>query len=84
MNWKVQIEIAFLLPLAWLLLRWRSDGVADQLVLGRYLVLAGAARFAIEFVRINTRVSFGLTVAHWTSLGIIAVGSLLLTWRMGR
>lgn len=60
--------------LGWVLLRWRRHGVADALVLGRYLVAAGALRFVIEFVRVNTRVVMGLSVAHLVSLAVIAVG----------
>jgi phosphatidylglycerol:prolipoprotein diacylglycerol transferase len=71
-------EAAFLAVLAWFLIRWRRGGLADRLVLGRYLVLAGAARFLIEILRINVRVAFGLTVAQYGSLIVIAAGSLLL------
>src|SRR5438128_7139344 len=39
-------EAAFLALLAWLLIRWRRAGLQDRIVLGRYLVLAGAVRFA--------------------------------------
>ena len=42
-------EMAALFVVAWLLIRWRRRGVADAIVLGRYLMLAGAIRFAIEF-----------------------------------
>ena len=37
-------------------------------VLGRYLLLAGAARFAIEGPRVNPRVAFGLSVAEMAPL----------------
>ena len=49
-------EAAFLGWLGWMLLRWRRRGIAAQLVLGRYLMLAGTGRFAIEFIRVNERV----------------------------
>ncbi len=64
--------------LGWLLLRWRAAHVADRLVLGRYLLAAGAIRFAIEFIRINERVLAGLTVAHLVSLALMAAGVVLL------
>jgi phosphatidylglycerol---prolipoprotein diacylglyceryl transferase len=48
-------ETVALAGVAWALIRWRRKGVADALVLGRYLVLAGSIRFAIEFIRINLR-----------------------------
>ena len=60
--------------LGWVLLRWRRHGVDDAIVLGRYLVAAGALRFVIEFVRVNTRVLAGLSVAHLVSLAVIVVG----------
>lgn len=71
-------ELLWLVPLAWLLWRLRRAGVPDRGVLGLYLVAAGLGRFLIEFLRINTRVALGLTVAHWASLGMIVVGLLFL------
>jgi phosphatidylglycerol:prolipoprotein diacylglycerol transferase len=67
-------EAAFLAWLGWILIRWRRRHVADRLVLGRYLMLAGAARFLIEFIRVNPRVGLGLTVAQWASVGLVAAG----------
>ena len=64
--------------LAWLLLRWRRRGIRDVIVLGRYLVGAGTLRFIIEFIRVNERIAFGLSVAHLVSLAAIAVGIGLL------
>jgi phosphatidylglycerol:prolipoprotein diacylglycerol transferase len=43
-----------------------------------YLVLAPAARFMVEFIRINPRVAFGLTEAQVISLILVAIG----TWRL--
>jgi phosphatidylglycerol---prolipoprotein diacylglyceryl transferase len=60
--------------LGWLLIRWRRRGVADAIVLGRYLVGAGTLRFVIEFIRVNERVALGLSVAHLVSLAAIAAG----------
>lgn len=71
-------EMAFLGILTMLLLRWRRAGVADRAVLGRYLALAGAARFLIEFLRINTRVLGVLTVAHLAALGMMLAGVWLI------
>jgi phosphatidylglycerol---prolipoprotein diacylglyceryl transferase len=39
-----------------------------------YLILAGACRFLVEFVRINPRVLFGLSEAQLIAIGMIAVG----------
>lgn len=66
--------------LGWLLLRWRSAHVADRQVLGRYLLVAGGVRFAIEFIRVNDRVLWGLTVAHLVSLVLITIGIALMSW----
>ena len=71
-------EAAGLALLGWMLLRWRRHGLEDRAVLGRYLVAAGGLRFAIEFIRVNTRVVGGLTVAHLVSLAVITVGVALL------
>ena len=52
--------------------------MSDATVLGRYLVSAGTLRFGIEFLRVNERVAFGLSVAHLVSLAAIALGSIVL------
>ncbi len=71
-------EAIALAVVAWALLRWRRRGVADAVVLGRYLVLAGAIRFAIEFIRVNVRVLGPFTVAHLVSLALVVAGVALL------
>jgi phosphatidylglycerol:prolipoprotein diacylglycerol transferase len=71
-------EAIFLGFLAWLLIRWRRKGVSDWSVLGRYLVLAGGFRFALEFVRVNVRVLGPFTVAHLFSLGVALLGLVML------
>lgn len=72
-------ETALLAVLTWALLRWRRRGLSDRAVLGRYLVLAGATRFAIEFLRVDRRVLFGLSVAHLASAAIAIAGAYLWT-----
>jgi len=74
-------EAAALIPLALLLLRWRKQGRADRVVLGAYLVLAGALRFTIEFIRVNERVLGIFSVAHLASLAAVIAGAGLLLWR---
>lgn len=64
--------------LALLLIRWRRRGVRSTNVVGWYLLLAGAIRFPIEFIRVNERVLLGMTVAQIASLGMIVVGLLFL------
>jgi phosphatidylglycerol:prolipoprotein diacylglycerol transferase len=75
-------EAAVLLPIAWALTRWRRRGVDDRVVLGRYFVLAGALRFAIEFVRVNERILGLLTLAHLISAAVVIVGVMLLVARI--
>jgi phosphatidylglycerol:prolipoprotein diacylglycerol transferase len=45
-----------------------------------YLILTGAARFLIEFIRINPRSFFGLSNAQTASLVSIVIGAILLWW----
>jgi phosphatidylglycerol:prolipoprotein diacylglycerol transferase len=71
-------ETALLLPVAWLLVRWRRAGVPDRVVLGRYFVFAGAIRFGIEFVRVNREVLGPLTLAQLIALALIGVGALVM------
>lgn len=67
--------------LAWMLVRWRRGGVSDREIIGRYLLLAGGLRFAIEFVRVNRAVFLGLTTAHLLSAAAVVAGLLLLAGR---
>ena len=73
-----QLYEAFLLaPLAWLLIRWRRSATPDHVVVGRYLLLAGGIRFAIEFVRVNREVIGPFTLAQVFAAGA-AIGGLTL------
>jgi phosphatidylglycerol:prolipoprotein diacylglycerol transferase len=72
-----------LVVLAWVLTRWRRKGVSDPVVLSRYLILAGALRFAIEFVRLGAPVVGPLTLAQCWSLGLITVGVAISLWPFG-
>lgn len=71
-------EAVALMPVLFLLLRFRKQGRSDTMVLGAYLVLAGAIRFAIEFIRVDRRVLGVLSVAHLASLAAVITGALLL------
>ncbi len=71
-------EAALLAVIAALLVRWRRQGLPDRRLLARYLILAGAVRFSIEFIRVNTRVALGLTLAQFASLVLLVVGFALL------
>lgn len=74
-------EAAALAVMTWALLRWRRGGLPDAVILARYLVMAGAIRFAIEFIRVNVRVLGPLTVAHLVSLALVAAGLALIASR---
>lgn len=74
-------EAAALAVIAWLLVRWRRERVDDPVVLGRYFILAGATRFAIEFIRVNLRVLGPFTLAHLISLSLVIAGVILVTLR---
>ena len=71
-------EALALVPLAWLLIHWRKRGRSNTFVLGAYLALAGAIRFGIEFLRVDTRVLGNLSVAHLASLAATFIGLALL------
>ena len=74
-------EAALLGILTWLLIRWRRSGVSDRQVVGRYLLLTGVIRFAIELIRVNVRVALGLTVAQFGALLLILAGLVVLLSR---
>jgi phosphatidylglycerol:prolipoprotein diacylglycerol transferase len=67
-----------LFVLAAALTRLRAAGVSDRRILGGYLLLAGALRFGIEFLRVNERVLAGLSVAHLASLLVMVAGAAML------
>ncbi|HET9708951.1 MAG TPA: prolipoprotein diacylglyceryl transferase [Gemmatimonadales bacterium] len=71
-----------LLATAWLW-KHRDHRHATGWLFACYLVIAGAERFAIEFLRAkDDRFLNGFTIAQATSLGLIAVGAyLLVRWR---
>ena len=67
------------------LVLWRAGRrVAPAAVFGLYLVLSGAARFMVEFLRINDPVILGLTQPQLWSVVSVIVGGLLVarTWQV--
>ena len=60
------------------LIVWRRRRVTDILVLGRYFVLAGVTRFAIEFVRVNEPVVGPFTLAQVMSCLLALSGAVML------
>jgi len=71
-------EMVALLPVAWLLMRWRHAGRPDRFVLGAYLVSTGLIRFAIEFLRLRQSLVGPLAVAHVAALIAVIAGVALL------
>ncbi len=74
-------ETVALAAIAWALIRWRRQGLPDAVVLGRYFVLAGSTRFAIEFIRVNARLLGPLTLAHLLSLALVLLGAVVMLGR---
>src|SRR5437870_7776787 len=64
-----------------LLWRLRREPAPDGTILALYLVLSGAARFLVEFVRVNPRIAFGLTEAQLASLTLVVIGGWWLISR---
>jgi phosphatidylglycerol:prolipoprotein diacylglycerol transferase len=62
---------------AWVLWRLR-DALRPGLAFALYLVLAGAQRFLVEFVRRNDDVALGLTTAQLQSLALVLAGAAWL------
>jgi phosphatidylglycerol---prolipoprotein diacylglyceryl transferase len=69
-------EAIALVVIASVLVRWRRAGASDSVVLGRYFVLAGSTRFAIEFLRVNARLLGPFTLAHLISFGLVTIGMM--------
>jgi phosphatidylglycerol:prolipoprotein diacylglycerol transferase len=76
-------ETLLLVPVVIWLIRWRKAGVSDRVVLGRYLVMVGTIRFAIEFVRVNRHILGPFTLAQMIAAALAIVG-LVVLGRAGR
>lgn len=57
-----------------LLWRLRGNNYPDGRLFMLYLVCSGAARFLVEFIRLNPRILFGLSEAQVFSIVMVAVG----------
>jgi phosphatidylglycerol:prolipoprotein diacylglycerol transferase len=67
-------EILLTLPI-FLLLWWQvKRNPPEWFLLWEFLVLAGSARFVVEFWRVNPEIALGLTAAQWIAMGLAAVG----------
>ncbi|HUI27327.1 MAG TPA: prolipoprotein diacylglyceryl transferase [Candidatus Kryptonia bacterium] len=61
----------------WLLWRLRHRGYRPGILAGVYFVTTGAARFVVEFVRINRVIALGLTLPQLLSIGSCLLGLAL-------
>lgn len=78
-------EAAAMLFVFWLLWRLRDHARGTGWLFALYLVLAGAERFLVEFIRAkDDRFLGSFTLAQATAAGVIIVGVLLLTYFAGR
>ena len=66
------------------LILWKRGKQPAGEITGEYLVLAGLARFLVEFIRINPRIYFGMSNAQVASLGSMVVGFVLIVWARRR
>lgn len=69
--------------IAWLLWRMR-DRLRPGALFASYLLLSGAERLLVEFVRRNHRVLLGLTAPQLESIGLMVAGAAWLTWMVRR
>ena len=53
-------------------------------IVGEYLILSGAARFLVEFIRRNPRVLWHLSNAQLASAGSVIAGAVLVFWASRR
>lgn len=72
------IQSMVVLAILWPL---RKRGYPDGTMFSLYLVLAGLARFTVEFWRVNPVIGLGLTEAQWFSLALILFGGYLIYFR---
>ena len=73
-------ELAAGLLIGWWL--WRRGGKARPTgeILGEYLLLAGIARFLVEFIRRNPKVLWGMSNAQLAAGASAIAGALLIWW----
>jgi phosphatidylglycerol---prolipoprotein diacylglyceryl transferase len=71
------LESVLIFTILWKLRKSYAPGTIAWL----YLLLAGLARFVVEFWRINPTFAAGLSEAQWFSLAIMLIGLTMLTVR---
>jgi phosphatidylglycerol---prolipoprotein diacylglyceryl transferase len=77
-------ELVLGLLIGWYL--WKRAGKPNPvgMITGQYLLLSGLARFAVEFVRRNPKILWGLSNAQLASLGAALAGAALMAWSARR
>lgn len=76
-------ETAAMLVVFFVLWRLRGRFQRPWQLFGVWALLAGAERFLVEFVRRNQDVAIGLTAAQLFSVGLMAIGAVLMVGRGG-
>jgi len=56
----------------------RKKDLPHGMIFWLYLILAGTARFVVEFWRINPVIALGMTQAQWFSLLLILLGAVMV------
>jgi phosphatidylglycerol:prolipoprotein diacylglycerol transferase len=64
-----------------ILWRMRRRPHPDGTIFAWYLILTGVFRFAVEFLRIEPVIAFGLTSAQLVGLLIVPLGIGILAWK---
>lgn len=72
------IESIIIFAALWFL---RKKDYPQGTITSVYLVLAGLARFIVEFWRVNPEIGLGMTEAQWFSVGLILLGGYLIYHR---
>jgi phosphatidylglycerol:prolipoprotein diacylglycerol transferase len=77
-------ELAAGLAIGWWLWNRLGKPHATGAILGQYLLLSGAARFLVEFIRRNPKVLWGLSNAQMASAAAAVAGLALMGWLAAR
>lgn len=70
-------EFIFGALIFWMLWRKRTEFKGDGKLFGLYLILSGASRLLVEFIRLNPKYLFGLSEAQLISVVLIGLGVFL-------
>jgi phosphatidylglycerol---prolipoprotein diacylglyceryl transferase len=73
-------EFILCLIFFWFMWRYRKVLKPDGAMFALYLILAGTERFVVEFLRINPRLTLGLSEAQLIAVVLVALGALLLVY----